>query len=475
MAGNRETINEKISALNYVPEDILRFKGTTITEYKPKSGEMKNDTFVVTTKTKHEMSGDYDIAVPNAYVSITYPGALLVANEKLLEGKPTALSTERSEMAVTVDLPGLTTDNHIVVEHPDYKGVNGAIQTMLENWYATKGGSYSIPSNMQYISSILYDENSMALKFGCDVSFMQQKLGLDFSAIKSQKKSAFLMQFKQIFYTASVEPPKHPADVFAESVTWDEISRNINESNPPVYVQNVQYGREIYVLFESDVSSDELSAFAGACLQYKGVKLDANIGGSYKDIASSIKTQVVILGGKAEAIDTSGTLEEIISRVNKLISANVTLSKENPAISLCYTTAFLKDNISASILGKSEYITSDTETYTTGTLKLKHSGAYVARFNVDWDEVDFDAEGNEKLTKKQWGQNGKNKTAGYEENISLPANAKNIHVVAEGKTGLVWQPWTKSLDTAPMPLVKTRTVTISGTTLSQKAKVEPAP
>ena len=470
---SRKEINDNIENLQYDSKKVLAFNGTTITDFVPKSGVMKNDAFIVTTRTKNTMSGDYDIAIPNAYASITYPGALLVANSKLVEGTPTALAAKRAPIALTIDLPGLIEEGSVEVENPEYRNVNAAISKALETWYADKSKDHAIKCNIQYNSSILYDENSMALKFGCDASYMGNKLGIDFNLIRDQKKSAYLVQFKQIYYTVSVEPPKHPADVFAEDVEWDDISRKINNDNPPVYVQNVQYGREIYFLLESAASSKELEAFVNGTLKYDGTEVNANVKADYKKFASSVQTKVVVIGGKPISIKTSGSIEEITADLSKVISEGVVLGKENPAMNLCYTTAFLKDNITAKILGRSEYVTTESEVFTSGNLKLIHTGAYVARFNVDWKEVSFDKDGNEILTKKEWGQNGKNKTAKYEEVICLPANARDIHVTAEGKTGLVWQPWTKSLDTPPMPLVKNRSIHISGTTLNQKAQVNP--
>ena len=108
------------------------------------------------------------------------------------------------------------------IEVPDFGSVLGGINSLLNVWFETKGKDFSIPANMQYKKSILYDEKAMALAFGCDVSYMQNKLGIDFNMIREQKKSAYLMQFRQIYYTVSTSLPKNPADVFADSVTWKE-------------------------------------------------------------------------------------------------------------------------------------------------------------------------------------------------------------------------------------------------------------
>lgn len=67
---------------------------------------------------------------------------------------------------------------------------------------------------------------------------------------------------------------------------------------------------------------------------------------------------------------------------------------------LVYTTAFLKDNSIAHIQGNTEYITTDSQVFTSSTLKLYHGGLYVVIFCVDWEEVAFVANGNTILTKK---------------------------------------------------------------------------
>lgn len=72
---NAQKINRQIGALEYVPEEILAFSGSSITSFIPRTGELTLQKFVVVTKTKHTVSGSFDIAVPNARRDITYPGA----------------------------------------------------------------------------------------------------------------------------------------------------------------------------------------------------------------------------------------------------------------------------------------------------------------------------------------------------------------------------------------------------------------
>ncbi len=96
----------------------------------------------------------------------------------------------------------------------------------------------------------------------------------------------------------------------------------------------------------------------------------------------------------------------------------------------------------------------------------------MAKFDVSWDEFTYDNKGEEVIKRHTWGQNGKNVTAPYSAIVNLPANARNIHVKAQGATGLFWEKWRTSIDRT-FPLVNKRTISISGTTLNQKASVNP--
>ena len=103
---NAQQINQQIRGLRYVPEEILAFPGSSITSFIPRTGELTPQKFVVVTKTKHTVSGSFDIAVPNARRDITYPGALLLANQKLVEGVPDPLVVPKGHQQAHRPLAG---------------------------------------------------------------------------------------------------------------------------------------------------------------------------------------------------------------------------------------------------------------------------------------------------------------------------------------------------------------------------------
>lgn len=470
---NEEIINENIRNLNYDPLEILAFKGDKIDSFVPRSATKTVDKFIVVTKTKHELNGAFDIAVPNARKDITYPGALLLANQKLVEGMPDPLITDLRPRKITIDLPGLTDDNSILVENYDFSGVSSAINELTNNWFKTKSKQYKIPANIEFKKNILYDKSAMALNFGVDVTYMKDKLGINFEEITNQESSAYLVQFRQIFYTVSAEAPKMPADVFADNVTWEDLSSKINDQNPPAYVQNVQYGREVYLLLQSSMSSTELKAHLDATLEFNKGTVKTKDDAKIQEINKKITCTIITMGGTPKVITGNLGTDNIIEQVNKLIKDNVDFTPENQPLPISYTVAFLKDNAIASIQGTTEYITTDTKVYNSGTLVLNHSAGYVAQFKVFWEEVVYSSSGQSTVFKRAWDGNETNRTAGFTTMIQFPPNARNIHVRILDFTGLVWDPQYIILDQT-MNLINKRTITIYGTTLNPSVDISPS-
>lgn len=468
---SNKVIDNQIYGLKYNPLEVLTFNGEKVTNLNSKEGSLDNGNFTVITREKHDIdAGDMDISVPNAYKDITYPGSLLLANSNLVDGTPQPLVTDRASINITIDLPGLT-ENSKKVDNPNFANVSTAVTELLETWY-DKG--YATPSNIQLKSSLVYDEKQLQITLGCDVSFLKQKLSIDFKAITSNKKSAYLVQYKQLYYTVSAELPKHPSDVFSDTVTWDELAtKGIDSKNPPAIVENVQYGRQIYLFFESEMSQNQLESKLRGNISKNGVNVDMHSDTSSSSNNQSITCKIIVLGGGIVTLPT-GNIDDkgYLEQLNKIITTNPELSKGNPAYPLSYKTAFLKDNAPGKVSGTSSYVVTNSETFSKGNLILEHKGAYVASFHVDWEEINY-VNGSVNSVHNSWPQNGKNLTAPFSTTIPLPGNARNINIKAEGATGLLWERWRTSVNEKNLAMVPLRTVKIWGTTLSQKSSVDP--
>ena len=472
---NKEQIDNGIFGLDYKPEEILYFDGNECENFVQNSSNWSKDEFYVITRHLNEVSGTYDISAPNASKDVTYPGGLLMGNNGIVEGSPQSLDADRAPINISIDLPGMGDKSCVTVENPVYENVQSTIDILLENWYRSCSDKHSIPADFQMKSSMVKDEKQLALDLDVNVKYISNDLGIDFDGIYKKKKSTYVSEFRQIFYTVSAGNPTKPSDMFTEDVTWDLlVKKGVSSKQPPMYVRNVQYGRQIFVTFESSMTDVQLQAALDGKITVKdGIKVvgDASIEGGYT--YSDIYVKVIVLGGRSDVYTGIMSNDDFIENMNKIIFSNTELSPQNPAYQVSYLPCYLKDNKPAEVVGNTKYVTEEVTKYNKGELNLHHTGAYIARFNVNWEEYEYNEKGELVVTHKGWEHNGENKTAGFDANIALPANTRNICIKAEGNTGLVWDLWHDPINKMNLSMVEKRYAKIWGTSLNQKGEVNP--
>ena len=455
-------LNHYLFDLNYDKTDILTRRGEALENYTNTSARQQGNEFVVVEKVKKSLSnGSSDVAI-NSNGDI-YLGALFKANQDLLENKPQQISLDRSKGRISVDLPGMVGGDSYVDANPTVSGMQEGVNTLLNRWHEKYAAKNPAPARMQYESTSAYSMNQLKAKFGSDFEKIGVNLKIDFEAVNKGEKQIEVVDFKQIYYTANFDAPKNPSDVFAPGVTVDQLkARGIDEKTPPVYVSSVSYGRQMYVKFETTSKSTELKAAIDAVI--KGVPIKAE--SEWARVLKDTKVTVSIVGGNADRAGRvlTGTVEDLKS----LIQEGATFSTQNPAVPISYKTAFLKDNQVATIQSNTDYIETKVTSYKNGFLNLHHKGAYIARYYVYWDEVTYDKDGIESIRSRQWEDNGKSRTAGFQTEIQFRGNVRNIRVKIQEKTGLVWEPWRTVYNRSDLPLVQKRTIVNSGTTIRPK-------
>ena len=455
-------LNNYLFGLNYDKLNILTRKGEALENYTNTSTKQQGNEFVVVEKVKKNLSnGSADVAI-NGNGDI-FLGALFKANQDLLENKPQQISLDRSKGRISVDLPGMVGGDSYVDANPTASGMQEGVNTLLNRWHEKYAAKNPAPARMQYESTSAYSMNQLKAKFGSDFEKVGVNLKIDFEAVNKGEKQVEVVDFKQIYYTANFDAPKNPSDVFAPGVTVDQLkARGIDEKTPPVYVSSVSYGRQMYVKFETTSKSTELKAAINAVIKGVPIKPESE----WARVLKNTTVTVSIVGGNADgaARVVTGTVEDL----KKLIQEGATFSTQNPAVPISYKTAFLKDNQVATIQSNTDYIETKVTSYKNGYLNLHHKGAYIARYYVYWDEVTYDKDGVESIRSRQWEDNGKNRTAGFQTELQFKGNVRNIRVKIQEKTGLVWEPWRTVYNRTDLPLVQKRTIVNSGTTIRPK-------
>ena len=455
-------LNNYLFGLNYDKLNILTRKGEALENYTNTSTKQQGNEFVVVEKVKKNLSsGHADVAI-NGNGDI-FLGALFKANQDLLENKPQQISLDRSKGRISVDLPGMVGGDSYVDANPTVSGMQEGVNTLLNRWHEKYAAKNPAPARMQYESTSAYSMNQLKAKFGSDFEKVGVNLKIDFEAVNKGEKQVEVVDFKQIYYTANFDAPKNPSDVFAPGVTVEQLkARGIDDKTPPVYVSSVSYGRQMYVKFETTSKSTELKAAINAVIKGVPIKPESE----WARVLKNTTVTVSIVGGNADgaARVVTGTVEDL----KKLIQEGATFSTQNPAVPISYKTAFLKDNQVATIQSNTDYIETKVTSYKNGYLNLQHKGAYIARYYVYWDEVTYDKDGVESIRSRQWEDNGKNRTAGFQTELQFKGNVRNIRVKIQEKTGLVWEPWRTVYNRTDLPLVQKRTIVNSGTTLRPK-------
>ncbi|PUA36387.1 alveolysin [Paenibacillus elgii] len=456
-----------IASLNYDRNEVLAVKGDQISSFVPKEGLQTNGKFIVVEREKKSLAtSPVDISIIDSMTSRTYPGAIQLANRAFSDNQPDLIMSPRKPLNISIDLPGLKSENTITVQNPTYSSVSGAVDQLVSTWVAKYSGTHTLPARLQYAESMVYSKNQIASALNVNAQVLNNTLGIDFNAVASGEKKVMVAAYKQIFYTVSAALPNNPSDLFDNSVTFAELVRKgVSKEAPPLMVSNVAYGRTIYVKLETTSKSSDVQAAFKALLQNAGVQAS----GQYKDIYENSSFTAVVLGGDAQ------THNQIVTKdfnvIQNIIKDNAQFSTKNPAYPISYTSVFLKDNSVAAVRNNTEYIETKTTEFTKGKITLDHRGAYVAQFEVSWDEFTFDANGQELITHKTWEGSGRDKTAHFSTEIPLPPNSKNIKIFAKECTGLAWDWWRTIIDETNVPLSGNIKVSIGGTTLYPTAAI----
>ncbi|KEQ22459.1 thiol-activated cytolysin family protein [Paenibacillus tyrfis] len=460
-------IDTGIASLNYDRNEVLAVKGDQISSFMPKEGLQSNGKFIVVEREKKSLAtSPVDISIIDSMTNRTYPGAIQLANRAFSDNQPDLIMSPRKPLNISIDLPGLKSENTITVQNPTYSSVSGAVDQFVSTWVEKYSGTYTLPARLQYAESMVYSKNQISSALNVNAQVLNNTLGIDFNAVASGEKKVMVAAYKQIFYTVSAALPNNPSDLFDKSVTFAELLRKgVSKEAPPLMVSNVAYGRTIYVKLETTSKSSDVQAAFKALLQNAGIQAS----GQYKDIYENSSFTAVVLGGDAQ------THNQIVTKdfnvIQNIIKDNAQFSIKNPAYPISYTSVFLKDNSVAAVRNNTEYIETKTTEFTKGKITLNHRGAYVAQFEVSWDEFTFDANGQELVTHKTWEGSGRDKTAHFSTEIPLPPNSKNIKIFAKECTGLAWDWWRTIIDETNVPLSSNIKVSIGGTTLYPTASI----
>jgi len=238
---------------------------------------------------------------PNAAI---YPGALL-QGKAFQTGHFAPITIEREGGTIFVE--GITVKQVTAkVPHVSADFVNAAVVKLARQNSLGTAANIAFPA-----PQVVYNSDQLAYSLGVDGRFLN---GLDHTIHidPNSNKNYVLAKFTQTYFTASFEYPSDPYSVFADGEDFDDDEGQIASDNPPLLVDTVGYGRNIYFLVASDhdasavseaLTSAERSGSGDATAISKGVPI------SYKRILQESTVSYFVQGG--EALATLGHVGQI--------------------------------------------------------------------------------------------------------------------------------------------------------------------
>ena len=248
---------------------------------------------------------------PNA--KIIYPGSLL-QGKTLKNTTPDVISVDRAGGTISYDLVNGNASSNVTVDVVSKSSIYAAMNEII----ATSPNV--APANFSFEYEQIQSREALAISMGLDIKTAFGKVGASFDFKNDNSSNRILVKLKQTFYTMSMDLPTSLDDLFADSVTPQELAKYVQEDNPATYISDVTYGRVYYMLIESSSSYQELNVAVNASFGAFGAKVKADLEVDYLKELSNLNIKVIAFGGDTEStISTIGetnlrTLVDLLSK-----------------------------------------------------------------------------------------------------------------------------------------------------------------
>ena len=294
-----------------------------------------------------------------------YPGALLQGGT-FAAGSFSPITIPRAGGTLTLSGLVLAGAHYTTsVEEVSLAKVTDAVADLLQN-----NEILGTRADASVVTSQVYSAEHFNLTFGVDIaaSGLPASISGELNVDTTSTDNLVVLQFTQVYYTMSFEPPQYAWSVFRDGKDFDDPQDQIGEGNPPLYVDNVKYGRQIFLFFRSSYGAQQVEAALKGAANAEGADVKVSGHLTYKDIMSKTRVTYVVRGGDAglalEPIKNAKP-EELYQAILDLIAnkAAANFSVSNPGIPVSYTLRYLIDNGVAATSYAITYDKCDCRTY----------------------------------------------------------------------------------------------------------------
>ena len=285
------------------------------------------------TETYSIIQGLQEFPLFNPNSSVIYPGNLLQGGS-LKNASPDVIVVDRAAGTFSIDIISGAWSNSAYVDEVVKSKV---VQAMNDIIYSS---SSSIPANISFSMQEVHSEQQMALALGVDFTAYGTALQGNLGFSSNSNYNRVLVKLSQSYYTMSFDLPASYDDLFAPTVTPQDLQQYVTPGNPACYISDVTYGRVFYLLVESTSSSSNITSSINASFAALPNSPSANVNASYLSNLENLNIKLFALGG-----DASTTLYTISSaNVNNLVSVLGAAGDISTGVPLSYVCRAVNGN-----------------------------------------------------------------------------------------------------------------------------------
>lgn len=197
-------------------------------------------------------------------------------------------------------------------------------------------------------SETTINKDELSLQLGFDVSAgiaTEVDVVGSFSFEDTNIQSRYVIKITNELYTMKIDPVSFASDFFAADVTLQQVQSLFQFGAPPVYVDTVTYGREIFVTVESVFSEQELKAALDVAVANDAANFNSafDFGLNTNQVLEQTTIVGIAVGGiEGDSVDISS-----LSGANRaaalasLVEREVVLSKDSLGQPISFTTRYL--------------------------------------------------------------------------------------------------------------------------------------
>ena len=327
-----EDINEGLREIKHNAYDLLNSNMYDDDYSYPEAIEDVSDRDFAYILDKRESSfSEKEIYVRGSGYENIYPGAILFVDSDITSGSPNPLGRiPRSKISIYGDFlaGGNPSQSNIDPNNSDVRmAINNIMHTLLSD------SRYDAPGAQRPRTKIHTSQKSLMMDLGVDSSFAGCNVNVRASATSSEQSFIQATTLDQDYFTIRLKDDWHqdPASLFADSVTWDDLSRELNGKAIAI-VTSVTYGRTFSYMKE--YSARQFTFDSSQKVSGYGQSADASQ--SLAESSSYTNDEIFNLGGTSltiSALRGKSTQQEL----EEAMADNMRFSHANQGVITKYT------------------------------------------------------------------------------------------------------------------------------------------